>query len=50
MKEIERGNKTLYTCKICGLAYKEKHWADECEAWCSAHKSCNLEIIKHAMK
>ncbi len=39
-----------YKCKICGLKYKEKHWAVACEKWCSKHNSCNLGIIKHAAK
>ena len=40
----------LFSCSICGLKYKEKPWAKKCRKWCSAHKSCNLEIAKHAIK
>lgn len=39
----------LYKCPECGLEYKEKEWAEKCEAWCKKHKSCNLEITKHAI-
>jgi len=39
-----------YKCKICGLQYKEEQWAEKCEAWCAEHPSCNIEIIKHAVK
>ena len=39
---------TLYKCPECGFEYKEKQWAEKCEAWCSKYKSCNLEITKHA--
>lgn len=39
----------LYSCSVCGFNYGEKAWAEKCRAWCSAHKSCNLEIIKHAV-
>ncbi len=38
----------LYTCKICGLEYKERSWSEKCRKWCTEHKSCNLEIAKHA--
>lgn len=40
----------LYKCEECGLEYKEKEWEEKCEEWCRQHKSCNLEIIKHAVK
>lgn len=43
-------NKGLYRCPECGLEYKEKEWAEECERWCKQHKSCNAEIIKHAVE
>ncbi len=42
--------KKLYKCPECGLEYKEKEWAEKCEQWCKEHKSCNLEITKHAVK
>jgi len=40
----------LYNCLECGLKYREKKWAEKCEEWCKEHKSCNLEITKHALK
>ncbi len=42
--------KNFWVCEECGLKYKEKKWAEKCEAWCRKHKSCNLEITKHAVK
>lgn len=39
-----------YKCPECGLEYYEKEWAEKCEAWCKEHKTCNTEIIKHAVK
>lgn len=39
----------LYECGECKLKYKEKEWAEKCEAWCKEHNSCHLEIIKHAV-
>ena len=56
-KELETKNaldrtfsKKLYGCKECNMLYKEKELAEKCEDWCRKHKSCNLEIIKHAVK
>lgn len=43
-------DKKLYQCPECGLWYEDKVWKDKCEAWCKEHHSCNLEIIKHAIK
>lgn len=40
----------LYQCPECGLKYREKEIVEKCEAWCQEHKSCNLEIIKYAVK
>ena len=39
-----------YKCEECGLEYWEQKWAKECQAWCIEHKSCNIEVIKHAIK
>ena len=40
----------IYSCKICGLKYKEEKIAKDCENYCRKYKSCNLEIIKNAIK
>lgn len=32
------------------MKYKQKEWAEKCEAWCKEHQSCNLEIIAHAVR
>lgn len=40
----------FFQCKTCKLKYKEKKWAKKCHDWCKIHKSCNLEITKHAIK
>ncbi|MDO8522598.1 MAG: hypothetical protein Q7S08_04965 [bacterium] len=39
-----------YVCSECGLTYKEDEWMKKCEAWCKKYKSCNLEIISHAVE
>jgi len=43
-------SKEFYQCPECGFEYKEKEWAEKCEVWCKEHHTCNLEIIKHAIK
>jgi len=42
-------NKQHYQCGECGLKYKDRKIADQCEAWCEEHKSCNLDIIKYSV-
>jgi hypothetical protein len=46
MKEVNG----LYECEECHLFYEDAEWAKKCEQWCIEHKSCNLEITKHATK
>ena len=41
--------KDLYTCGECKLKYHTKELAEKCEAWCREHKTCNVEIVKHAV-
>lgn len=41
--------RTLYQCQECGFLYEDAGWAEKCEDWCREHKSCNLEIIQHAI-
>lgn len=40
----------VFACPECGMSYKDAEWAKKCAAWCKEHKSCNLEIIKHAVE
>ncbi|MBI4127453.1 MAG: hypothetical protein HY459_00130 [Parcubacteria group bacterium] len=40
----------LFQCKECGFHYIDQTTAARCEEWCSAHHSCNLEIIKDAVE
>jgi len=40
---------TVYQCGECGLSYRERPIAEQCEAWCREHKSCNLEITQHSL-
>lgn len=41
---------TFYPCLVCGLRYPTQELAKQCEVWCQEHQSCNLEIIKYALK
>jgi len=43
-------DKEPYQCPECGLHYEDKKQAEECEAWCGEHHSCNLEITSHAIE
>lgn len=47
---IGKEDKKYYKWEECGLLYANKEIAETCQAWCSEHKSCNLEIIKFAVK
>ena len=50
MREINKDKNIYFECEKCGLLYPAKTWALKCEDWCSKNKSCNMEIIKHAVK
>ncbi len=47
---LNKDEKTLYQCEECALKYESKEIAEKCQAWCGVHKSCNLDIIKNAVK
>ena len=51
VKKKTQDNMKCYYCEECEMAYIDKKKACECEDYCKKHKgSCNLEIIKHAIK
>ena len=41
--------KQIFECPVCCLRYADKDLARQCETWCGAHDSCNLELIKNAL-
>ena len=41
VKEIKQDE---YVCEACGYRYATRELAQRCEAWCTEHHSCNLEI------
>lgn len=47
---MAHGKENVFQCEECKLLYTEKEIAEKCQAWCREHKSCNLEIISHAIK
>ena len=49
-KEVVFRWQKAYKCTECGLAYADKATAGKCESWCSENDSCNISIIKHALK
>ena len=38
-----------YACGECGLVYRQRRLARECEEWCSKYKSCNRELAGKAV-
>jgi len=44
---VSTKKKTIFVCPRCGYSYKELMWEKKCEAWCTRHKTCNLEINRH---
>lgn len=44
VKEKLNNNKKEYECESCCLTYKDKKWAEKCEAWCKKNNSCNMKI------
>jgi len=50
VKDIRQKDATLFQCEACGLKYASREVGEKCEAWCTEHKSCNLDIIKDAVE
>lgn len=42
VKKMKRKDEFLYVYEECGLANKEKNWAEKCKEFCSKHHSCSL--------
>ncbi len=40
----------VFACPECNMTYKEVELAKKCALWCKEHKSCNLDIVSHAIK
>lgn len=50
VEETNLEGKIVYKCMRCGWLYRSKAMAEKCQQWCKKHKSCNLEIVKNAIK
>ena len=50
MKHGDSMQKKVFVCPECNLSYEDAEWAKKCATWCREHKSCNLEITKHAIQ
>ena len=50
VKTIKKEDNELYQCEECGFTYKDKEWAEKCEAWCKENHSCNLEITQYSQE
>ncbi len=42
--------KQIYQCQECGLHYRKKGLAKQCEAFCKKHKACSMEIASQAIE
>lgn len=49
VKKLTKNRIYYYRCEGCNFIYKEKLIAKKCEEWCREHKSCNIDITKHAI-
>jgi predicted ATP-dependent serine protease len=47
VKEMTKDNATFYVCEACGFLYREREWAERCQAFCEEFHSCNIEIMEH---
>lgn len=46
VKKETINDKKYYQCGECKFYYEDKNQAEKCQAWCSEHHSCNIEITK----
>jgi hypothetical protein len=46
---MARKIKGLFQCEECKMLFRERSWAEKCEAWCRKNHTCHIEIIRHAV-
>lgn len=39
----------IHQCDSCCSSYKDKKFAEKCEAWCKEHDSCNKKITCYSL-
>jgi hypothetical protein len=49
VKEVEHKGKKYFMCEACDMYYLDSATAQKCEDFCNKFKSCDLEIMKHAV-
>jgi len=49
VQNVLHKGKKAFECESCSFHYPTAELAQQCEDWCTAHHSCNLEITKHAL-
>jgi|LWDU01.1.fsa_nt_gi hypothetical protein len=50
VKRIKSKNEIYFQCESCNLCFEKEIIAKQCEDFCKKYKSCNLELIKNAIK
>ena len=50
MKVVKRNSHLYFLCEEYGFVYEAREWALKCEEWCARNKSCNMDIVRHAIK
>ncbi len=43
-------DKIVYECPVCGLHYENEQIAKQCEGFCIANNSCNLQITQNSVE
>lgn len=49
VKKINRDEKDIFICEVCGFGYVDKETAQDCEDFCSTNDMCSIEITKKAI-
>lgn len=49
VREAEVQGSRLFFCGVCDFGYEDRLWAERCEAFCTEHNACSIEITSHAV-
>lgn len=49
-KTFNQKQQIVFSCSECKMKYHDEETAKKCEEWCKRTKSCNMDIIKYAIK
>ena len=42
--------KKIYKCPECGMHYRDKAIAKQCQAFCEKYQACSIEIARYALE